>query len=73
MQIMRRLGDYPVTTTNGAATTPFLGSDGHIYAFVQENSWPDHGSRIRSDVLYKGKTICTVELDLHESKLIRLD
>ena len=73
MQIMRRLGDYPVTAVGGAAITSFRGSDGHTYAFVQENSWPDHGSRIRSDVLYHGKVICSVELEQHESKLIRLD
>ena len=73
MEILRLLGDYPVTATNKAAVTPFLGSDGHTYTFVQENSWPDHGGRIQTDVLFNGKVVCSVDLDLHESKLIRLD
>ena len=74
MEVLRLLGDYPVEVSNHrAAVTPFLGSDGHVYTFVQENSWPDHGTKIYTDVLYKGKVISSESLELHEAKLIRLD
>ena len=73
MDVLRLLGDYPVTATGGACLTPFLGSDGHAYAFVEENSWPEHGGAIYTDIYYKGKLIASEHLDHYESKLIRLD
>ena len=73
MDVLRLLGDYEVTATNGAAVTPFLGTDGHTYAFVAENTWPDHGGAIHTDVYYKGKLVSSEFLDRFESKLIRLD
>ena len=73
MDVLRLLGDYPVTATGGACLTPFLGSDGHTYAFVEENTWPEHGGAIYTDIYYKGKLIASEQLDRYESKLIRLD
>jgi hypothetical protein len=69
--IMRCIGNYPVTATCGSVTA-FESEDGHGYAFVRENSWPQKGHRIRPEVFFRGKCIANLELDEHASEVVEL-
>ncbi|MBR2364737.1 MAG: hypothetical protein IKA79_06010, partial [Lentisphaeria bacterium] len=73
ISLMRLIGDYPLTATNGGSVTAFTAEDGKSYAFIRENAWPSPGHTIRPDVFFNNKLFGSFELAEFESRFIKLD
>ena len=72
VHVMRLLGDYPLTATEGGSLTAFVGKDGASYAFIRENAWPARGHLIRPKLLFHGKEAGDFALQEFESVFVKL-
>ena len=73
MELMRLIGDYPVTASDHGSVTAFMAEDGGIYAFVRENAWPHKGHTITPEVYYKGEYVKSCLLHEYESIFFPLE